>query len=197
MIAEERLINECRAGSPEALGAVVREHERMIWALAYRLVGPDEARDASQEVFLNVFRAFPRFRGDCALKTWIYRIALRECFYRIERRRREQNWTVAAVDDELNEREYPSADPSPLDELESANVRDQLDRVIADLPDRYRTVIILRYYEELPYSEIAAALGIPVNTVKTWLYRAKELLAHQLSRMEKGEPCAVARSRPN
>lgn len=192
--AEEQHIDECRGGSLEALGVVVREHERMVWALACRLVGPDDARDAAQEIFLSVFRSLPRFRGECALKTWIYRIALRECFCRIGRRRRERTWLVAAVDDGQNEREYPSPDPSPLDELESADLRGRLDAAIGELPDRYRTVIVLRYSEELEYHEIASALGIPLNTVKTWLYRAKELLAHRLNRMEDDEPCTVARS---
>ncbi|MFH1567379.1 MAG: RNA polymerase sigma factor [Gemmatimonadota bacterium] len=164
--------SERQRPTPEDL---VRQHAGLVHGLAHRLCGSaDEALDAAQETFLNLIEALPGFRGECALTTWIYRVALNTC--RGRGRRRQQ----------LRSREAPLAaepaarEPSSHQVLEEAERRDQVRQAIDDLPDPYREVVVLHYLQDLGYEEIAAVLEIPLGTVKVRLHRAKERLRRRL-----------------
>ena len=134
-----------RLGDAGALEHLYEAHRGPIYTLCLRLLGrPEDAEDAMQATFSRVFQAISSFRGDCALKTWIYRIAVNEAMEILRRRRRAPD---------LLSDETPMADQTP-DLLRSLAVRSALAR----LGTEHRTILILRYWEELSYEEIARVL---------------------------------------
>jgi RNA polymerase sigma-70 factor (ECF subfamily) len=181
---EAALITRCAAGDEVACTELVAEHQRMVFHLALHLLGDhDEALDLSQEVFLNVFRTIGRFRGQSALRTWIYRIVINQVRNRQRWwRRRHRSEQVS-----LEERIETHGD------LPSASVQAEPDRVFSQrelaariwaalgrLPCDQRTVMVLREIDGLSYDEIAFSLGVAVGTVKSRLTRAREALRAQL-----------------
>ncbi len=151
----------------------------MVVQLATNLLGDrEEALDLSQEVFLRVFRTIHRFRGQSALRTWIYRIAVNQARnrHRFWRRRHRADQVsldahVAAHGDCL-----PAGDAWPDRVLARKELAGRLQHALADLPFDQRTAIVLREVDGLSYEEIAFSLGIAVGTVKSRLTRARQVL---------------------
>jgi RNA polymerase sigma-70 factor (ECF subfamily) len=146
-----------------------------VWRLARRLTeSDDEALDATQEIFLRVWRGLAGFRGEAKLSTWVFQIAWN--YLRGYRRRRGRQ--VRIVADHAEELVARTPDPAPGPERQAV-FSDLLDRVssaIDDLPEHYRIVLWLRDAEDLSYVEIAAALDLPVGTVRSRLARARTAL---------------------
>ena len=143
-----------------------------VWRLARRLTGnDDEALDATQEIFLRVWRGLDGFRGEAKLSTWVFQIAWN--YLRAYRRRRSR--TLVAVDDPTGDLVEMAPDPAPGPERHAVS-SDLLDRVAAavdGLPEHYRVVLWLRDAEDLSYADIAAVLDLPVGTVRSRLARAR------------------------
>lgn len=148
---------------------------RPIWRLARRLTGSDEeAFDATQEIFLRVWRGLAGFRGDSKLSTWVFQIAWN--YLRGHNRRRGRN--LRAVVDRSDELAARAPDPAPGPERQAVS-SDLLERVTAamdELPEHYRIVVWLRDGEDLSYSEIAEVLDLPIGTVRSRLARARTAL---------------------
>jgi RNA polymerase sigma-70 factor (ECF subfamily) len=163
---------------------LVAEHQRMVFHLALHLLHDhDEALDLSQEVFLNVFRTIGRFRGQSALRTWIYRIAINQARNRQRWWKRRHRSEQVSLEERIETNgALPSA--SPLAEPDrmfrqkelAARIWAALDR----LPFDQRTVVVLREIDGLSYDDIAFSLGVAVGTVKSRLTRAREALRAQL-----------------
>jgi RNA polymerase sigma-70 factor, ECF subfamily len=181
---EAALITRCAAGDEGACTELVAEHQRMVFHLALHLLGDhDEALDLSQEVFLNVFRTIGRFRGQSALRTWIYRIVINQA------RNRQRWWRRRhrAEQVSLEERIETSGDlPAANDLAEPDRMFGQKELAIriwaalGRLPFDQKTVVVLREIDGLSYDEIAFSLGVAVGTVKSRLTRAREALRTQL-----------------
>lgn len=169
-IDESDLIAGCRAGRPEAFDALVRLHYERIHRLARALAGADAASDLAQETFLAAVKAFPRFRGDAQLSTWLISI-LRNQFTMHLRGRKK--WVLAAIE------ERPAPEPSTTDD----DVREILERV-RELPEELATTLALFHVEGLKYAEIARVMDCPVGTVRSRLFEARERLRRQVSRRE-------------
>ena len=162
---------------------LVERHQAMVFRTLARLIGRREGlEDMAQEVFLRLFRALPQFRREASVSTFLYRIVVNvvnDEFRRLEKAR----LAVSIEDHELTSQ---WADP------EHALERDQLQRAVDDAllrlsaPDR--AILILHYQEERSYEEIAAILGLPMGTVKTNLYRARQRLKVM---MEEWIPCGI------
>ena len=182
---EAALIQRCAAGEQAACAELVSSHERMVFQLALHLLGDrDEALDLSQEVFLRVFRTLPSFRGQSALKTWIYRIAINQARNRQRWwRRRHRADQVQLEQHVLDHGELPQ--PGDADAPDRAFARKELARRLWDaldaLPFDQRTVIVLREMDGLSYDEIADSLDVAVGTVKSRLTRARQTLRRALS----------------
>jgi len=178
---EQQFIEQCRRGDEGALAELVGEYRDMVHGLAYHMLHDAEAAsDAAQESFLSVFRALPDFRGDSAvaLRTWIYRIARNECIARSDRSRR---WRSLVPPDSGDDAVLAADDSaSPFDDAVAARRSDRVRRAVSTLREPYRSVIVLRYFEDLPYAEIARILDATLGSVKSWLYRAKVYLADAL-----------------
>jgi RNA polymerase sigma-70 factor (ECF subfamily) len=181
---EAALITRCAAGDEAACADLVSEHQRMVFHLALHLLGDhDEALDLSQEVFLNVFRTIGRFRGQSALRTWIYRIVINQARNRQRWWRRRHRAEQVSLEERLeNNGDLPPA--SDLAEPDRMFGRKELASRISDalatLPFEQRTAIVLREVDGLSYEEIAFSLGVAVGTVKSRLTRAREALRARL-----------------
>lgn len=181
---EALLIQRCVEGDAEACAAVVAEHQRMVFALALHLLGDyEDARDLSQDVFLQVFRTLDRFRGQSSLRTWIYRIAVNLASNRHRWWRRRRRGDQVSIDDhiqqhgELRETDVASDPDRVLDRKQVASLVWQ---ALEGLPFDQRTAIILREIDGLSYDEIAFSLGVAIGTVKSRLTRAREALRVRL-----------------
>lgn len=175
-----------KEGRP-SFDAVVELYGRRIFNVIYRLVGDyDDAEDLTQETFVNAYRAYDRFRGDSAVYTWLYRIAVNVCKNRFKQERRSSRLRMESLDEPVMgeegpmQREVPDESLNPLRAVESRELQDVIHRAIQELPPEYRVPIVLRELQELSYAEIAEIMQIPVDTVKTRIFRARGLLRNKL-----------------
>ena len=176
---EATLIERCAAGDPTACAELVSGHERMVYQLALHLLGDrDEAMDLSQEVFFSVFRTIHNFRGQSALKTWIYRIVINQACNRQRWWRRRHRASQVSLDQHLETHAEPSGNPqvAPDHVLAQKQLASQLRSALDALPFDQRSVVILREIDGLRYDEIAFSLGVTLGTVKSRLTRARRAL---------------------
>lgn len=187
--AERALVAQCRSGDPEAFARLVALHEGMVFGLAVRMLGdPEEARDVSQEVFLQVYRHLGHFEARSSVKTWIYRIVLNTCRNRRRwwsRRRREASLPLEelTVSDEA-QMASRRTDPSAFDLIERGEQHERVQAALMKLSLEHRAVLLLKEVEGLPCEVVAATLGVAVGTVKSRLARAREALRVRLVAME-------------
>lgn len=182
--AEAQLVAELKAGSEDAFAYVLDRYRNPIYGLvANILVSDADAADVLQNVFVKVFRGIGQFHGQSALKTWLYRIAVREALnFRRGWFRRHFHEPFSIDDDPADPAgaEAPARD-GPYESLEQSERRKLLKTALDALPRTYRAVLVLREIEELPYDEIADMLGVPEGTVKSRLMRGRELLRRKLA----------------
>jgi RNA polymerase sigma-70 factor, ECF subfamily len=165
---DDDLIALVLSGRGEAFGTLVERYERAVYHLAYRTLREvEEAKDACQEAWLKAYRALASFRPGAKFATWIFTICYRVCCDRLAKRKRFTGEEPPDVAD-------PGAGPEGafVASEEAARLR----AAIAALPEKYRAVITLFHLQGKQYEEIAAVLGLPLGTVKTHLFRAKDLL---------------------
>jgi len=173
--SESTLIQHAQKGDHEAFAALVNEHQRYVYNLALRVLKDEnEALDLAQETFIRAWTALPNFRGQSKFRTWLYRIATNLCYNRLPNLRRSLNELGDEVVAEIPEMD--AAFTNPARRLESKELREYLRRAMENLDEHYRLLITLRYQDELSYDEIASTLSLPLGTVKTGLFRAKERL---------------------
>jgi RNA polymerase sigma factor (sigma-70 family) len=150
---------------------LVEEHQAMVFRTLARLTGEREGlEDMAQEVFLRLFRALPQFRGEASVSTFLYRIVVN--VVNDEFRRREKARLAVSIEDH----ELTSQSTDPEHELERDQLRKAVDEALLRLSPPDRAILILHYQEERSYEEIASILGLPMGTVKTHLYRARQRL---------------------
>lgn len=163
-------------GNSDAFATLVERYDRAVYHLAYRtLRDVEEARDATQEAFFKAFRSLRTFKPGAKFSTWIFAIAYHGCCDRLSRRKHYTG-------DELPER--ADAGPGPEQQVIDLDRATRLRSAIEALPEKYRTVITLFHLQGKQYDEIATVLGLPMGTVKTHLFRAKEQLRRLLGEME-------------
>ncbi len=177
-MSDGEIIARVRAGDTAAFAGLVRRHQDRVYGMALRTTGkPEDAEDLAQDVFLSVFRGLAGFKGDARFTTWLYRIAWNRCADWLRRNRKPGRRTVPLeeADDVADGRTDPSAETVGRDE------RRRLRRALDGLDERYRSVIELAGVQGLSYAEVGAALGLPVKTVETRLYRARRRLRERLA----------------
>jgi len=157
---ERELVAACRAGDRDAFDRLVQRHQHAVYQVCFRFAGNHEdASDLAQDVFVRAFRALPRFKGESALATWLYRIAVNVCL----NRRAAQPPPMEAIDPE---RHAGAAGSGPADAVLRRERSERLRAAISRLPAKQRATVVLRIYRELSHEEIARVLGSPVGTVK-------------------------------
>ena len=176
-VNERELVERCRSGDEGAFQELVDRYKDLVFALVARTVQDrSRAEDLAQEVFLRIHRGLPYFRGEARLSTWIYRIVANVCVQE-QTRPRAPGVSVSLDDERTNARVLPSAPDRQFGDLE---VRDRLEKAISRLPANYRLLIAAHYLEGVQYDDLAEALGLPLGTVKTQLFRAKQQLRRLL-----------------
>ena len=180
------LVAELKAGSEEAFAMLIAQYHQPLYSLIVRsLPNPVDAADITQDVFVKVFRSIRSFNGDSSLRTWIYRIALHESSNqkRWWSRHKKQEVTIDAdLSDDDGETTFclrdTLADPgdSPYDRAAQSEVRDRVEEALRQVPETFRTVVILREIEGMAYDEIAEILNINMGTVKSRLLRGRSAL---------------------
>lgn len=171
---EEIWVREALAGNKQAFNRLVEAYQRPVFNLAYRMLGnPDEAEDAAQETFLRAYGRLTQYDSSHKFSTWILSIANHHCIDRLRKRR----MTYVSIDDnpvlENLEQDGPEPEQSLLGNEESV----ELQTLINQLEPDYRTPLILRYWEDYSYEDIATAMGLTVSAVKSRLFRARKQMA--------------------
>jgi len=184
--AEESLfILRLKANDDAAYDELVRVYHAQIFQVAYRMLGDSsDAADVVQEIFLKVFRNINGFKGESALKTWIFRIALSEILNRLRWWKRRFKHATVSLDDKNGGTGYRLSDvrPTPERALECKEQEVAIQRALGKLSSDHRSIIVLRDIEGFSYTEIAEVLGISIGTVKSRLARARADLKQSLMR---------------
>lgn len=180
------LLAELKAGSEEAFALLIAQYHQPLYSLIARSINdPADAADITQDVFLKVFRSIRSFQGDSSLRTWLYRIALHEASNqrRWWSRHKRQELTIDTPAASADDDDAPSlasllADRrhSPYDHAVQAELRARVEDALRQIPESYRTVVVLREIEGFAYDEIAEILQINLGTVKSRLTRGRNAL---------------------
>ena len=186
-LSDQALIEKVRGGNYEAFESLVNRYEGKIYRLAIRMLrNPQDAEDALQETFIQVFRGLPGFEGRSQFSTWLFRLATNVCLMRIRHRETEPSKLLPLEDylPKLEEGDSPQmmdwAD-RPEDALLSKESREKMMEALDKLPPEYRAVFILRDIEGFSNAETGESLGISVAAVKSRLHRARLALRGMLS----------------
>jgi len=185
---EAAVIADLKAGSEGAYAWLIGEFHQPVYSLVYRILNdPSDAADTTQEVFLKVFRGMKHFHGESCLKTWIYRIALHEAANHRRWWFRHKAHEMPIEPMEAEDGEFGGEErlvdrgESPFDNLAHAEVRATVERALRDVPEPYRTAIVLRDLEEMSYEEIAEVLQTSLGTVKSRITRGRDALRKRLA----------------
>ena len=181
------LVAELKAGSEAAFGLLIGQYQQQIYSLIARsLQDPADAADITQDVFVKVFRSIRSFHGDSSLRTWLYRIALHEASNqrRWWTRHKRQEITIDspldAGDDDGQSlclgATLADGRVSPYDHAAQAQLRQRVESALREVPEAFRTVVVLREIEGFAYEEIAEILQVNLGTVKSRLTRGRAAL---------------------
>ena len=180
---DRELVERFARGDSRAFDNIVQRYEQRVFAIALRMTGNHEdARDAMQDVFVSALRALRSFRGDAQLSTWIHRVAVNASLDVLRKRKRH----TAQPLEEAGER--PSDDIAPDDAAARAARAAEVQRALREVSGEHRAVLVLHDLQDLDYAETAAALDIPVGTVKSRLHRARLEMARILGHLRDTEP---------
>ena len=180
---EKELIERVQKGDADAFLELVGDYRSRLYRKALSIVGnPDEAEDLLQEALISAFKAIGRFRGESGIYTWLYRILVNKCRDFLRSRKSD-------VHESFDDFQLVISDNriSAEKKLELSEDAKYLISKINELDEKYREVLLLRYYEENSYEEMADLLGVNLGTVKSRLFKARELLKRILLREGKGE----------
>ena len=163
------LVALAQKGDSDAFGVLVERHQRFVYNVALRIMKePSLSEDMAQEAFLKAYRLLSGFRGDSAFSTWLYRVTANVCLSEIARRNRGQEVALGP--------EHDREIASHAEHAETTDLAEALARCVTKLSPRYKNIITLYYFKEKAYDEIAQALKVPIGTLKTWMYRARNEL---------------------
>ena len=180
---DAELIAAIKRSDPGSREALYHRYKKRVYGLALRIVGPGDAEEVAQEAFIRIFRGLPKFRGDAALSTWIYRLAVNAALSHRTRRAGARLLTQGQSDSQLDGQVERALEAQPAAEpvRGDAVLRARLERALVQLPTGYRTVIVLHDVEGLEHEEIASILRCHVGTSKSQLHKARARLREILA----------------
>jgi RNA polymerase sigma-70 factor (ECF subfamily) len=165
-------IARCAGGDRSAFGEIVREHQSMVYSVALHFLrSPSMAEDLAQDVFMELYRNIGNIKSSAHLRFWLRKVTCHRSIDRVRRRKPDGMLSLEDVPE-------PAAAARVRDPL----LEDKLWKLVSTLPDKSRMAVILRYQEDMELREIAEVMEIPINTVKSSIERALELLRTKLSR---------------
>ena len=202
---EASLVADLKAGSEEAFGLLIAQYHQPIFSLIARsLNDPADAADITQEVFIKVFRSIRSFNGDASLRTWLYRIALHEASNQRRwwsRHKRQEITIDASTECEDTGESFTLASTladrgdSPFEQAAQGELKLRVEACLRQLPDVFRSVVVLREIEAFSYDEIAEILDVNIGTVKSRLTRGRAALRTLLIAQDTSDNSARITSR--
>ena len=175
-------ICQAQRGSVAAFENIVRFYSTAIYNFAFRFIyDREEAHDLAQEVFLRLYVNLREFDATRPFRPWLYRLATNVCINATrgrKRRPRVEDPELLAQRRDSDHAGDPAQEAAFRDDVAAAQ------QAVAQLPEEYRTVVVLRYLEDMSCQDVAATMDIPVGTVKTWLFRAREMLRDRMKARE-------------
>ena len=195
MASERRLIEACQQGDREAFRALFDAHRDRVWTIALRFTGDESAaRDVTQQVFLKLFTNIAGFRHESNFKTWLYRLVANECMDEFRKKRRLLPLDFLKGgrpsfsderDEDCGEVELKDWRQEPLQEerLSRVETSEAVLAALMQLKPKLRMAIVLKYFEDLSYEQMAAALGCSMGTVASRLNRGHKALAQKLAHL--------------
>ena len=179
---DQALVERAQQGDSRAFDALVIKYQQRVIQLVSRLVSDADAQDVAQEAFVKAFRALPKFRGQSAFYTWLYRIAVNTAKnHLVSRKRRPSGQDIDVADAELyGHTEHLSDNTTPESNLLSEEIRKVVSDTIDNLPADLKTAISLREFDGLSYEDIASAMDCPVGTVRSRIFRARAAIDDKL-----------------
>jgi RNA polymerase sigma factor (sigma-70 family) len=179
ILVEQDLIRAAQSGDRDALISLLREIETHVYRTAYYILNNEQdAMDAAQEALIRIYTKIDSYEEKAQFKTWVQRIVTNICIDKFRR-------TKASVSIEEHNMVFPTDNNVEQEVLSSYAAKD-IREAIHLLPEHHRTVVVLRYLQDFSYTEIADSLGLPLNTVKSYLFRARRQLQTLLKEYQKG-----------
>jgi RNA polymerase sigma-70 factor (ECF subfamily) len=176
------LVVASQAGDQEAFSLLVQRHQRRVFNIVFRMLqNYEETNEVTQETFLAAWQGLKTFRGDARFSTWLYRIAYNCSLKQLESRKRD--WALQSAMEE----EHNSSEEQISTKLETQDRQRVVREHLLQLPTKYRAVLILRHLQDMSYEEMAEILTMPIGTIKTHLFRARNLLKERLEAFYKSE----------
>jgi RNA polymerase sigma factor (sigma-70 family) len=176
---EAELIRKAQAGDHDALVELLRSIENSVYRSAYYILGNEQdALDASQEALIRIYRKIDTYQEKAKFSTWVQRIVSNICMDKF----RAKKETVSIEENELIIPDRNNVE----DEVLRSSLTGDIVKAIEKLPNQYRMVVVLRYLEDFSYQEIADTLELPLNTVKSYLFRARQQVQELLHDYQKG-----------
>ena len=176
------LVAASQAGDQEAFSLLVQRHQRRVFNIVFRMLqNYEETNEVTQETFLAAWQGLKTFRGDARFSTWLYRIAYNCSLKQLELRKRD--WALQSAMEE----EHNSSEEQISTKLEAQDRQRLVREHLLQLPTKYRAVLILRHLQDMSYEEMAEILTMPIGTIKTHLFRARNLLKERLEAFYKSE----------
>ena len=180
-----KLVCKAKDGDQKAYAELMHRYKDSIYFMAVKMVNnKDDAMDLTVETFGKAFENIEKYKPDFAFSTWLFRIATNNCIDFIRKKRLNVVSLQTLSDDNGEDKQFQvrSEGLNPEETSIKKQESEKLKNIVEQLPSRYRILIILRYYDELSYEEIARQLDIPLGTVKAQLFRARDLLANIMNR---------------
>lgn len=187
-LTDKQLVERVQRGDKRAFDLLVLKYQHKIVGLVGRyLRDQDEVQDVAQEAFIKAYRALPRFRGDSAFYTWLYRIAINTAKNHLVSRSRRPPDTDVDVDMEEGMHQESLSDMvNPENSLATQQLEAVVYKAIDELAEDLKVAVTLREFEGLSYEEIAEVMDCPVGTVRSRIFRAREAIEKKIAAIEKG-----------
>ncbi len=175
---DQLLVEKVQAGDLRAFDLLVNKYQHKVIALAQKFVDPEEAKDISQDAFVKAYKALPRFRGDSAFYTWLYRIAINTAKNHLQSRARRPKQVNADITElePLGLGDALKGPDSSLGEVEKDELESIITKTLQKLPEDLRTAVTLREFDGLSYEDIAEVMQCPIGTVRSRIFRAREAI---------------------
>ena len=188
--SDERLVSSAQSGDMVAFEELVARHRDKIYARAFSMMrNEDEATDLSQEAWVKGWQRLKQFHGDSSFVTWMTRIVINLCLDQLRKHKRHRTESIELLDEESGgvERQMPVVTVNPTEGLERRELRQRIDRALAQLSMEHRTVLILHEFEELEYKEIAKKMKCSIGTVMSRLFYARRKMANLMASFKREE----------
>ena len=187
---DDELVKAAQKGDMAAFEELVARHRDKIYARAFSMLrNEDEAVDLSQEAWVKGWQRLNQFQGDASFATWMTRIVINLCLDQLRKNKRIKAESIDEMNEETGgvERQMPILNPNPTEGLERDELRQRIDKALAQLSYEHRTVLVLHEFEELEYKLIAKRMGCSIGTVMSRLFYARRKMAALLAGLRREE----------